>query len=221
VSVVTEPGGLFGLVGRSGCGKTTLLKLAQGLYAPESGRVAIDGADVEQFSRPTLARWFGYVPQETFLLSGTVRDNIARHDASISDEAIIAAAKLAGAHEFIVEMPEGYATDVGEAGRNLSGGQRQRITIARALLGDPPVLLLDEPTSNLDRPSEEQLRNTLIELSSDHCIVVVTHSPILLAACKNIMVLDHGRVAAAGKGKEILAKLFAGQGQRPPLRSTQ
>ena len=221
VSIAIEPGGLFGVVGRSGCGKTTLLKLSQGLYTPETGRVLIDGADIEQFARPTLARWFGYVPQETFLLSGTVRDNIARHGDAVSDEAVVAAATKAGAHEFIVEMSEGYATDVGEAGRNLSGGQRQRITIARALLGDPPVLLLDELTSNLDRPSEEQLRNTLIELSDDHCIVVVTHSPILLAACKNIMVLDHGRLAVAGKGKEILTQLFAGQGQRPPLRSTQ
>lgn len=221
VTFSAEPGGLFGIVGRSGCGKTTLLKIIQGLYPSESRHVSIDDADIEQFSRPTLARWFGYVPQETFLLSGTIRDNIARHGADVSDEEIVRAAKLAGAHEFIVEMPDGYAANVGEAGRNLSGGQRQRITIARALLGDPPVILLDEPTSNLDRPSEEELRNKLIELSDDHTIIVVTHSPILLAACKKIMVLERGRVAAAGAGKEILARLFAGQGQRPPLRRTQ
>ena len=221
VSFATEPGGLFGIVGRSGCGKTTLLKMIQGLYPSETGQVTIDDADIAQFSRATLARWFGYVPQETFLLSGTIRDNIARHNAGVSDEDIIQAAQLAGAHEFIVEFPEGYDADVGEAGRNLSGGQRQRITIARALVGDPPVILLDEPTSNLDRPSEEELRNKLIELSEDHTIVVVTHSPILLAACKNIMVLERGRLALAGKGKEILAQMFAGQGQRPPLRQTQ
>ena len=219
VNFTLKPGGLHGIVGRSGSGKSTLVKLMQGPYAPESGRVLLDGGDIGQFARSDLAKWIGYAPQETFLLSGSIRDNIARRDHPDTDAEVLRVARLAGAHDFIVELPEGYGTDVGEAGSRLSGGQRQRIAIARALFGDPPVIFLDEPTANLDRPAEEQLRATLRDLACDRNVVVVTHSPVLLSACENILVLDHGMIAAAGPGGDILPRLFSGEGAPVSLES--
>lgn len=217
VSFTLKPGALHGIVGRSGSGKSTLIKLMQGLYTPDTGRVLIDGGDVGQYARGDLAEWIGYVPQETFLLSGTIRDNIARRDHADADAEVVRVAQLAGAHEFIIDLPDGYGTNVGEAGSRLSGGQRQRLSIARALFGNPPVVLLDEPTANLDRPAEDQLRTSLLELATDHNVVIVTHSPVLLGACENILVLDRGHVAAAGPGPDILQQLFSGEGAPIPL----
>ena len=114
-------------------------------------------------------------------------------------------------------MPDGYGTDVGEAGSRLSGGQRQRLAIARAVFGDPPILLLDEPTANIDRPAEEQLQTVLMDLAQDHNVVVVTHSPVLLGACENILVLERGQIAAAGPGADILPRLFGTEGRPVPL----
>lgn len=205
-------GGIHALVGRNGSGKTTLLKILQGLYKPSTGRVVLDGADIAQFTRAELAHWMGYVPQECVLFAGTVRDNITHRVPGATDEMIIAAAKAAGVHEFIIDMPDGYATEIGEAGSRLSGGQRQRIAIARALVGDPPVVMLDEPSSSLDRQAEIELRKTLVELGKKHTVIIVTHSPILLAACDHLVALERGRIALAGPSKEILPRLF---GQQP------
>jgi ABC-type bacteriocin/lantibiotic exporter with double-glycine peptidase domain len=185
LSMEVKPPGMLGVVGRNGCGKTTLLKMMQGLYAPTSGRVLLDGGDISQFSRQDLAGWVGYVPQECFLFAGTIRENIAITNSEASDEEIVAAATLAG-------------------------GQRQRIAIARALLLDPPILLLDEVSGNLDMQAEIALRDTLSELARDHTIVVVTHTPVLLRACNNIMALDKGRIAMGGPAQEILPRLFGG-----------
>ncbi len=186
--------GVHGIVGPNGSGKSTLLKLALGLYQPSEGRVLLDGADIAQFARAELAAWVGYVPQETILFSGTLRDNIALRRPATDDAAIVAAATLAVLHDFIVDLPDGYATEVGEAGRRLSAGQRQRIAIARALLGDPPILLLDEPSSHLDRDGENGLRRMMETLGQRATVVIVTHSPPLLAACRTITMLDGGRV---------------------------
>ncbi len=208
VRFTVKPGGLHGIVGHNGSGKTTLLKLMQGLYRPADGRVLLDGADLEQFTRRELARWIGYVPQETFLFRGSVRDNLVAGREDVTDEQIVAAATRAGAHGFIVDLPDGYASDIGEAGARLSVGERKRIAIARMLVGDPPVLLLDEPAAGLDRPSEESLRNLLAELAQTRNVVVVTHNPIVLAGCHNVIALDHGRVALAGPAHEVMPKLF-------------
>ncbi len=217
VTVKIHAGGVHALVGRNGSGKTTLLKMLQGLYAPQNGRVLLDGADIAQFTRAELAQWMGYVPQETVLFAGTVRDNIVHRSPDASDDAIIEAATAAGVHHFIIDLPDGYASDIGEAGRRLSGGQRQRIAIARALLGDPAVLLLDEPSASLDRQAEQDLRKTLVEIGRTRTVVIVTHSPILLAACDDLVALDKGKVALAGPSREILPKLF---GQKPMDKGT-
>ncbi len=210
VTLKIEQGGVNALVGRNGSGKTTLLKILQGLYLPTSGRVLLDGADISQFSRSELATWIGYVPQENVLFAGSVRDNIAHRIPDASDDEIVRAAKAAGIHQFIIDLPDGYASEIGEAGQRLSGGQRQRISIARALVGEPPVLLLDEPSSSLDRQAEHDLRKTLEEIGKTCTVVIVTHSPILLSACRDLAALDRGRVALAGPASEILPRLFGG-----------
>ena len=210
VTLRIEQGGVNALVGRNGSGKTTLLKILQGLYLPTSGRVLLDGADISQFSRSELATWIGYVPQENVLFAGSVRDNIAHRMPDATDEEIVRAAKAAGIHQFIIDLPDGYASEIGEAGQRLSGGQRQRISIARALVGEPPVLLLDEPSSSLDRQAEHDLRKTLEEIGKTCTVVIVTHSPILLSACRDLAALDRGRVALAGPASEILPRLFGG-----------
>ena len=223
VQLTIEAGGVHALVGRNGSGKTTLLKLIQGLYGPTDGRVLLDGADIAQFTRSELADWMGYVPQDCILFEGSVRDNVAHRHPDADDETVIKASTAAGVHQFIIDLPDGYATEIGEAGRRLSGGQRQRIAIARALVGDPPVLLLDEPSASLDRQAETELRKTITEFGRERTVIVVTHSPILLAACDKLVALDRGRVALAGPASEILPKLLGTPGKsaakdqpRPP-----
>ena len=207
-----RPGGVTAILGRNGSGKTTLLKLLLGLYQPAKGRVMLDGSDIAQFTRAELAGWMGTVPQECVLFNGSVRDNIAYGAPGIGDEALIAASKAAGLHQVVIELPDGYATQIGEAGSRMSAGQRQRIAIARALVGDPPVLVLDEPSAALDRQAEEDLRNTLVALAASRTIVVVTHSPVLLPACRDVVVLEKGKIAAAGPASDLLPRLF---GPRP------
>lgn len=206
------PGHLVGIVGRNGCGKTTLVKLMLGLYTPSKGRVLLDDGDIKQFSRAELAEWIGYVPQECFLFSGTIKENIAKAHPTASDEQILAAAKLSGADQFVLSLPDGYDTQIGEGGHMLSGGQRQRIAIARALLRNPPVLLLDEVSNHLDSEAEQALAATLQQLKSERCIVLVTHSPALLKTCDRIVVMDKGVVAMAGPAQEIFTRITQGGG---------
>ncbi len=201
------PHGLHAIVGPNGSGKSTLLKLLRGLYKPIQGRVLIDGADVSQFSQHDLSRMIGFLTQQIQLVSGSVRDNLVLSDESLPDERIIQAAQRAGAHRFIIDLPDGYGTTVGEGGSRFSGGQRKRLAIAQALIHDPSILLLDEPTSDLDPETEQQFIATLRELAQDHTIVVVTHSPALLMACANILVMDQGKIVAAGPASAILPKL--------------
>lgn len=211
-SFALQPGQMVGLIGRNGCGKSTLVKTLQGLYTPEAGRILLDGADIAQFSRAEITQWIGYVPQECFLFSGTIRDNIAKAWPEASSDAVLAAARLAGADEFIIDLPDGYDTPIGEAGHRLSGGQRQRLAIARALLRNPPVLLLDEVTSNLDSASEIKLRHHLLALSQDRSILVATHSLPILRACHRILVMDRGRIVQDGPADQVLATIV---GQDP------
>lgn len=207
ITLSMAPGGLIAIMGRNGCGKTTLLKVLLGLYPAESGRVLLDDADIQQFTRHELARWMGYVPQDCLLFSGSIRDNIVQGFPDATDEQVLVAAKRSGVHAFVVNLPDGYATDVGEAGALLSGGMRQRLSIARAMLTDPPVLLLDEPSSNLDRQAEDALATTLAELARERLVVVVSHSPALLQASARLIILEAGRIVASGPTREVMAAL--------------
>lgn len=204
------PGGLHGIVGANGSGKTTLLKLIRGIYTPASGRVLLDDADLSQFTQRQLAERIGYLPQECTLFAGSIRDNIAIAHPDAEDEAVVAAAQQAKAHHYIVDLPDGYDTPLTEGGQGLSTGQRQRIAVARAFMSQPPVLLLDEPSSNLDREAEQGLAETLREYSRENTAMVVTHSPALLAVCDSILVLEKGRVVMAGPAGQVLAKLQPG-----------
>ena len=198
---------ILGVLGRNGSGKTTLLKLIQGLYKPQHGRILLDGADINQFGRRDMSSAIGYVPQDCFLFSGTIRDNIILSSTNATDDEILRAAASAGVHEYIVDLPDGYDTQIGEGGSRLSGGQRQRIAIARALLTDPPVLLLDEVTANLDTEAQNNLTKTLAELAKNRTIIIVTHTPTLLAACTNIIVLENGKISIGGPAQKVLAHL--------------
>ena len=207
VSLTLKPGGICGVLGHNGSGKSTLLKLMQGLYRPARGRVLLDGADIVQFTRAELAEWIGYVPQECALLTGSIRDNIAQRRPEASDSEVTQAATLAGIHGMVVDLPDGYATDIGEGGRRLSAGQRQRIAIARALVGDPAVLLLDEPSSGLDHQAESALRDMLVEWARTRTVVVVTHSQSLLTACRTLVHLQRGRILLEGPREEVMPQL--------------
>ncbi len=200
---------IHALVGSNGSGKSTLLRLILGLYEPTGGRILIDGVDISQFSRTELSTWIGYVPQDYMLFSGTVRDNISCRQPNISDDEVVRVAKVAGLHQFIVNMQDGYSTEIGEAGLRLSSGERQRIAIARALVGDPPILLLDEPSSTLDHQAELELRQTLTSIGKQSTIIIVTHSPTLLACSTNIVALDKGRINVAGTSISDFPWLFS------------
>lgn len=206
VSLRFAPGRMTGIFGANGGGKSTLLKAILGLYAPTSGRVLLDGADLAQFGREEIARWIGYTPQEPFLFAGTIRDNIARGRPDVSDAAVLRAAERAAAAPFIDALPDGFAAEVGEGGRRLSSGQRQRLALARALVEDPPILLLDEPSANLDAEAEAALIARLTELKAGRAVIVVSHSRAMLEACDTLVVLNEGRVAISGRGEEILAR---------------
>lgn len=208
IRLTLEARGLYAVMGANGSGKTTLLKLAMGLYAPDDGRVLIDDADIAQFSRRDLTRWIGYVPQEIRLFSGSIRDNISAAQPDASDEDVIRAAQQASVHDFVAALPDGYGTDVGDGGAALPGGIRQKIGIARALLRQPPVLLMDEPSSNLDRDSETKLAETLRALSNDHTIIMATHSLRLLSACHSVLVLERGKIRTGGPADKVLPELF-------------
>ncbi|NKB45103.1 MAG: ATP-binding cassette domain-containing protein [Alphaproteobacteria bacterium] len=215
VKLDIAPGGVTAIMGANGSGKTTLLKLLLGLYTPVSGRVLLDGADIKQFSRKDLAHWIGYAPQECVLFNGTVRDNIAQSRPDAADAEIIRASSLAQAHDMLINLPDGYGTLVGEGGSLLSGGMRQRIAIARALVGAPPVIVMDEPSGSLDKDAEANLQLTLTELGKTHTVILVTHSPVLLQACGNVIIMDQGRIRAAGptrKVMEAMAKAKADSG---------
>ena len=207
ISGFMGPNGIYAVVGHNGSGKSTLLKILRGLYPPSKGRILVDGVDMAQLGQKTLSDWTGYLPQQPRLLGGTIKQNIAMGVSDPSDAQILQAAKLAGAYDFIVDLPDGFDTDVGEGGSRFSGGQRKRIAIAQTLINDAPILLLDEPTSDLDTQAEKSLVESLKSMSAHKTIVVVTHSPAVLNAAKGIVVMDRGRVVTAGPTHDILPKL--------------
>jgi len=206
INLDIKPGMILGIVGRSGSGKSTLAKLIQRLYLPESGRILIDGIDLSLADPAWLRRQIGVVLQESFLFNGSVRDNIAFHYSQASMEEVIRVANLAGAHEFVLELPEGYDTIVGERGTALSGGQRQRIAIARALLINPRILIFDEATSSLDSESEAIIQRNLRQICRGRTVILIAHRLSTLRIAEGIIVLERGEIVESGTHDELMER---------------
>lgn len=204
IDLTVMPGTTVGIVGRSGSGKSTLTKLVQRFYIPQQGRILVDGVDLSQVDPVWLRRQIGVVLQENFLFAGSVRDNIAAVDTAASLEKVIHAARLAGAHEFILELPDGYDTPVGERGASLSGGQRQRIAIARTLLTDPRILILDEATSALDYESERIIQINLKKICENRTVFIIAHRLSTVQNADYIIAMDKGRIIEKGSHSELL-----------------
>jgi subfamily B ATP-binding cassette protein HlyB/CyaB len=204
VNFSVPAGQVLGIVGPSGSGKSTLAKLVQRLYVPESGRIFVDGVDLAMVDTVWLRRQIGVVLQENVLFNRTVRDNIALADPAMPIQKIIAAAELSGAHEFILELPEGYDTVVGERGSSLSGGQRQRIAIARALVTEPRVLILDEATSALDYESEHIIRQKMAHIAKGRTVIIIAHRLSTVRSADRIITIERGRVVEDGTHEELI-----------------
>jgi subfamily B ATP-binding cassette protein HlyB/CyaB len=197
-------GEVIGIVGRSGSGKSTLTKLVQRLYVPERGRVLIDGNDLALADPAWLRRQLGVVLQENFLFNRSIRENIALADPGMPLERVIEAARLAGAHEFILQMPEGYDTPVGDNGAGLSGGQRQRIAIARALVMNPRILVFDEATSALDYESEHAIISNMQEICRGRTVIIIAHRLSTVRMAHRIVVVEKGRIVESGSHGELV-----------------
>jgi ATP-binding cassette subfamily B protein len=201
---VVPPGETHAIVGSTGAGKSTVVKLLLRLYDTGTGRIALDGVDVRNVPLAELRRAVGYVGQDVFLFQGTVRENLAYGRPDASDAELERAARLAEAHDFIAELPDGYDTIVGERGQKLSGGQRQRLSIARAILKDPPLLVLDEATSAVDNETEAAIQRSLELVGRDRTVIVIAHRLSTVRHADRIHVLEAGRIVESGTHDELL-----------------
>ena len=206
VDLHIKPGEFIGLVGKSGVGKSTLINLIMRMYDVDEGSIQIDGVDIRELSQETLRSRMGVVLQETFLFAGSIWQNLTYAKPDATREQVVQAAKMAGAHEFILRLPEGYNTYVGEKGHKLSGGERQRIAIARALLHDPKILILDEATSALDTETEKLIQDALQALSAGRTTIAIAHRLSTLRNATRLVVLDKGTVAEVGSHEELMQK---------------
>jgi subfamily B ATP-binding cassette protein MsbA len=206
MSFVAEPGKTTALVGASGGGKSTILNLILRLYENESGTITIDGQNIASVSRRSLRQGIGYVGQDVFLFRGTIRENIAFGKVNATEDEIIAAAKAANAHDFIMSFPKGYDASVGEHGLQLSGGQRQRVAVARALIKDAHLILLDEATAALDSESEKLVQDAIAHLTQGRTTVVIAHRLHTVAHADRILVIENGAVSESGRHEELLRK---------------
>ena len=204
VNLQANPGDVIGIVGRSGSGKSTLTKLVQRFYVPEGGRVLVDGVDLGVVDTAWLRRSIGVVLQENFLFNRSIRENIALSNPGLPMEAVVNAAKLAGAHDFILELPEGYDNPVGEHGCNLSGGQRQRIAIARALITNPRILIFDEATSALDYESERVIQENMGAICKGRTVFIIAHRLSTVRQCDRIIVMDKGKIVESGAHDQLI-----------------
>ena len=204
LDLVIEAGTSVAVVGATGSGKTTIARLIPRFYDVASGRIVLDGVDVRDVRIRDLRRAVGMVFEDTFLFSGTVADNIAFADPGADHVDVERAARLAGAHDFIVRLPKGYETEIGERGFSLSGGQRQRIAIARAILADPRVLILDDATSSVDPTKEHEIRDALNEVMQGRTTIVIAHRPATIALADRVVLIDEGRIVASGTHEELL-----------------
>ena len=208
IALSLNAGDCLGIIGPSASGKSTFARILLGIWQPMAGVVRLDGADVNTIPRERLGPQVGYMPQQVDLFAGNVRDNIARFDPDAPAEAVVAAAQAAGCHELILSLPDGYETDIGENGAFLSAGQRQRVGLARALFGDPALIVLDEPNSNLDGEGDTALQKAISGLKQRGAtVVIIAHRPNAIAHCNRLIVLDQGRIRLEGPRDEVLAKL--------------
>nr|WP_319637444.1 type I secretion system permease/ATPase [Kangsaoukella pontilimi] len=213
ISFTLAPGEALGVIGRSGSGKTTIARLLLGLIDPPVGEVRLGGALLSQYDPADLGQHVGYLPQEAQMVTGTLAENIARMSTSPDSAAVVAAAQKARAHDLILSLPDGYDTMVREGMLALSGGQRQRIALARALYGDPVLLVLDEPNSALDLEGTEALNAAVRDMKSDgRSVVIMTHRPMAISECDRLMVIDGGRVKALGPRDEVLKSMMKNAG---------
>ncbi|MFA7580781.1 type I secretion system permease/ATPase [Castellaniella sp.] len=219
ISFRIMPGEKVGVIGRVGSGKSTIEKLVLGLYQPTAGMVLVDGVDAAQIDPIDLRRNIGYVAQDAMLFYGSLKDNLLLSAPFATYDDMLDVARVAGVDEFAYLHPEGYDMPIGERGDSLSGGQRQAVGIARALINDPPILLLDEPSSNMDHQSEAQLRARLLEAGQDKTVVLVTHRTALLEMVDRLMVVDRGRIVADGPKAQVMEALRAGRVSRAEARS--
>lgn len=203
-----ESGDIVGLIGPSAAGKSTLARLLIGVWKPQLGVVRIDGADIQSWRRDLLGPQIGYLPQQVDLFSGAVKDNISRFTEGGNAEDIVAAAKLAGCHDMILKLPNGYDTEIGQRGAFLSAGQRQRIGLARALYGSPALVVMDEPNSNLDNVGEQALQNAIAGLKGRGAtVVIVAHRPSAISQCNKLLMLEEGKMRAYGPRDEVMASV--------------
>jgi ATP-binding cassette subfamily B protein len=205
LDLVINPGEAVALVGATGSGKSTVAKLIPRFYEPLAGRITIDGVNVNDLRLRELRRAVGIVFEETFLFSDTIRNNIAFADPDAPTEAVEWAARRAGVHDFIVDLPEGYETVVGEQGFALSGGQRQRVALARAIVADPRILILDDATSSVDPTKEHEIRAALAQVMKGRTTIIIAHRPATVALADRVVLLDNGRVVAEGTHRQLLA----------------
>ncbi len=211
ITLTIEPGEKVAIIGPIGSGKTTLGKLLLGLYEPTGGMVCLDDTDIRQIDPAELRRFIGYVPQDITLFRGTIRENIILGSPEVEDERILRAAELAGVSQFAGKHPKGFDMEIGEQGRGLSGGQRQSVAMARALLHDPPILVLDEPSSSMDNRTETRMKTNLKNLLAGKTLVLITHRGSLLDLVERIIIIDNGAVVADGPRDQVLSAMKSGQ----------
>ena len=203
MNLTIKSGEMLGIVGRSGAGKTTLVNLISRLYDVNEGSVKIDGYDVKDLAFDELRKNVAMVSQDTYIFMGTVADNIAYADKSATRADVIRAAKLASAHEFITKLPDGYDTIIGASGKDLSGGEKQRISIARAILANPKILILDEATASVDTETEKAIQNSINYLIKGRTTLSIAHRLSTLRDADRLIVIENGRIAEEGTEKEL------------------
>lgn len=201
-----KKGDYIAIVGKTGCGKTTLVKLLMGLYQVNSGKIIYDGIDIEQINKNSLYNLIGMVMQDNFLFNMSIRENLLLANENASEDDLVRACKKANIYNFIMSLPNDFDTEIGERGVKLSGGQKQRISIAAALLKNPKILIFDEATSSLDKPSEDVINNAINDISEEITVVVITHKPATALRAKKIVVIEDGEITAVGTPDELWNK---------------